>query len=93
MVRWGYLVDDLSLRIALDAGQVFLPRAERDPDSGDWVVVARCRQGGADWVLTRDGCKAGFPCLEQAWREADRLRSLGGQHPVGRRQPRPSREG
>jgi hypothetical protein len=93
MVKRRHPADDSGMRIALDAGEVFQPRAERDPDSGGWVVVARGRQGGAERVLTGEHGKTVFPCLDQAWREADRLRSRDTQHLVGRRRPRTQGDG
>lgn len=81
----SHLTDAFGIQVALRSGQVQPPRPEWDADSQSWLIRARSRAGGADWVLTRGGPTAAFPSLEQARRAADGLRSDGFPYLIGQR--------
>jgi hypothetical protein len=86
MNEQAHLTDGTNLRMAVESGRVHQPRAQWEPDLDGWVVRARARQGGPDWVLSRGpGREPAFSSREQAWRAATSVRTAGTPYLVGRR--------
>ena len=81
----SHFTDAFGIQAALRSGQVQPPQPEWDDDSQGWLIRARSRAGGADWVLTRGGRTAAFSSLEHARKAADGLRSDGFPYLIGQR--------
>ncbi len=85
MERTTHFADAATLQMALATGMVALSGPKWDPHSGDWVIRARSRQGGEDWVLTQGNGPAYFSERQKAW-EATRSLQMGGlPYLIGRR--------
>lgn len=77
--------DSSTLRMALIARTVEDPFPKWDADSGAWVVQARPRNGGADWVLARGQRPTAFAEQQAAWEAANWLRVAAPPYLIGLR--------
>jgi len=85
MDQQTHFADPSSLKMALMAGLVYQPHPEWDFETGTWVVLARPRQGGSFWVLTREGAPVAYRELDSAQREAAGFADGDSLYTVGRR--------
>ena len=85
MDRIRHLADQASFSLALAVGMLDAPRPEWDAGSGQWVITARPRQAGGDWVLGRGPGPTGFDDPDAAWHTINEMRREAAPCLAGRR--------
>ena len=74
MHRRHHLADAATFHMALASGMLDEPRPAWDPDTGRWVIKARPRRSGEDWVLGQGPRPTGFGDQAEAWRTVQEMR-------------------
>lgn len=80
----NWCADASALRAALVARRVAEPFPEWDPGSRAWLVRARSRYGGGEWVLGRGERPTAFAEQHAAWEAANWLRVAATPYVIGR---------